>query len=79
MSKKDQVFGSKVAAEKFGKHKGAERVAWFEKTSDAFGFHTRTDIDSYLRLIRQRIQAKCNTNNDLIQMLRRNKVRGRAT
>ena len=51
-------------------------MAWFERTSEGFGFHTRTDIDSYLRLIRQRIQEKCNTTNELIQMIRRNKVRG---
>ena len=51
----------------------AERVAWFERTSDSFGYHTRTDVDSYLALVRRRVQEKCNTTNELIQMIRRNK------
>lgn len=52
----------------------AERVAWFERTSDIFGSHGRTDLDSYLSLIRRKIQEKCATTVELIYQIRRNKI-----
>ena len=44
------------------------------RTSDIFGSHNRTDLDSYLALIRRKIQEKCATTQDLIQQIRRNKI-----
>jgi hypothetical protein len=39
----------------------AERVTWMSKTSDIVGSHLKTDLDSYLTLIRRKIQEKCET------------------
>lgn len=52
----------------------AERVAWMSRTSDVFGSHLNTDLESYLTLIRRKIQEKCSTTQDLIYQIRRNKV-----
>jgi len=52
----------------------AERVAWMSRTSDVFGSHLNTDLESYLTLIRRKVQEKCATTQDLIYQIRRNKV-----
>ena len=52
----------------------AERVAWFSRTSDVHGSHLKTDLDSYLALIRRKIQEKCATTMELITQIRRNKI-----
>lgn len=52
----------------------AERVAWFSRTSDIHGSHLKTDLDSYLALIRRKIQEKCSTTVELITQIRRNKI-----
>lgn len=49
-------------------------VPGFTRTSDIFGGHIRKDLDSYLALIRRKIQEKCATTQDLIQSIRRNKI-----
>jgi Ca2+-binding EF-hand superfamily protein len=51
-----------------------ERVAWMSRTSDIVGSHLKTDLDSYLSLIRRKIQEKCATTQDLITQIRRNKI-----
>jgi Ca2+-binding EF-hand superfamily protein len=52
----------------------AERVAWFERSSDIHGSHLRTDLDSYLTLIRRKIQEKCATTIELINHIRRYRI-----
>ena len=52
----------------------AERVTWMSRTSDIVGSFTKTDIESYLTLIRRKIQEKVSTTQDLITHIRRNKV-----
>lgn len=52
----------------------AERVAWMSRTSDIFGSYMKTDMESYLSLIRRKIQEKCSTTQDLIYQIRRTKV-----
>lgn len=52
----------------------AERVVWLSRTSDVFGSHLKTDIDSYLTLIRRKIQEKCATTMELITQIRRFKI-----
>lgn len=49
-------------------------VPHYMRTSDQFGSHERKDLDSYLTLIRRKIQEKCATTQDLIQQIRRNKI-----
>ena len=51
-----------------------ERVAWMARTSDVFGSYHKTDLDSYLTLIRRKVQEKCTTTVDLMTMIRRFKV-----
>lgn len=52
----------------------AERVAWMSKTSDIVGSHLKTDLDSYLTLIRRKVQEKCSTTHELITLIRRSKI-----
>lgn len=52
----------------------AERVVWMSRTSDVLGSHLKTDLDSYLALIRRKIQEKCATTMELITQIRRNKI-----
>ena len=52
----------------------AERVVWMTRTSDVHGSHIKTDLDSYLTLIRRKIQEKCATTVELITQIRRFKV-----
>jgi Ca2+-binding EF-hand superfamily protein len=52
----------------------AERVTWMSKTSDIVGSHLKTDLDSYLTLIRRKIQEKCETTHELITLIRRSKI-----
>lgn len=52
----------------------AERVVWMTRTSDVLGSHLRTDLESYLTLIRRKIQEKCSTTAELITQIRRYKV-----
>ncbi len=52
----------------------AERVVWMSRTSDVHGSHLKTDLDSYLALIRRKIQEKCATTMELITQIRRNKI-----
>ena len=52
----------------------AERAVWMARTSDVLGSFTKTDIDSYLTLIRRKVQEKCVTVQDLIHTIRKNKV-----
>ena len=52
----------------------AERCVWMTRTSDVLGSHVKTDLDSYLTLIRRKIHEKCATTVELIQQIRRNKV-----
>jgi Ca2+-binding EF-hand superfamily protein len=66
------VSGKKDSFKK--QHTSSERVSFFSKTSDAFGAHLRTDLESYLTLIRRMIQEKCGTTQDLINRIRRTKV-----
>ena len=44
----------------------SERVAWRFPTSDVIGSHLRDDLDSYLSLVRRKIQEKYATTRDLI-------------
>ena len=46
----------------------------FARTSDIVGAHMRKDLESYLALIRRKIQEKVGTTQDLIQQIRRNKI-----
>jgi hypothetical protein len=51
----------------FGGHvKNADRVAWRFPTSDVIGSHSRLDLDSYINLVRRKIQEKYFTVRDLI-------------
>lgn len=52
----------------------AERVVWMTRTSDVLGSHIRTDLESYMELIRRRIQEKCATTVELITQIRRCKI-----
>ena len=52
----------------------AERIVWMSRTSDVLGSHIQSDLESYLTLIRRKIQEKCATTQDLIYHIRRNKV-----
>lgn len=52
----------------------AERVVWMTRTSDVHGSHLKTDLDSYLALIRRKIQEKVSTTAELITQIRRNKI-----
>lgn len=52
----------------------AERVVWMTRTSDVHGSHLKTDLDSYMALIRRKIQEKCSTTAELITQIRRNKI-----
>ncbi len=52
----------------------AERVVWMSRTSDVFGSHLKTDMDSYLTLIRRKIQEKCATTVELMTTIRRMKI-----
>lgn len=52
----------------------AERVVWMTRTSDVLGSHHQTDLDSYLTLIRRKIQEKCATTQELIYQIRRTKI-----
>lgn len=52
----------------------AERVVWMSRTSDVHGSHLKTDLDSYMALIRRKIQEKCSTTAELITQIRRNKI-----
>ena len=47
---------------------------FFVTTTSTHGGFMRTDMDSYLGLIRRMIQQKCATTQDLIQSIRRNKI-----
>jgi Ca2+-binding EF-hand superfamily protein len=60
-----------------GPYKGnlkAERVVWMSRTSDVIGSHLKKDMDSYLTLIRRKIQEKCSTTQELINQIRKTKV-----
>lgn len=52
----------------------AERCVWMTRTSDVLGSHIKTDLDSYMELIRRRIQEKCSTTVELITQIRRCKI-----
>jgi Ca2+-binding EF-hand superfamily protein len=52
----------------------AERVVWMTRTSDVLGSHMKTDLDSYLTLIRRKIQEKYSTTAELINQIRRFKI-----
>jgi len=52
----------------------AERVVWMTRTSDVLGSHLRTDLESYMTLIRRKIQEKCSTTAELITQIRRFKI-----
>eukprot|EP01036_Dinobryon_divergens_P032163 gene32163-41698_t len=39
----------------------AERVLWMARTSDVYGSYEKTDLESYLTLLRRKVQEKCNT------------------
>jgi len=52
----------------------AERVSWMERTSDVYGSYEKTDLESYLTLIRRKIQEKCTTCVDLMTMIRKHKI-----
>lgn len=52
----------------------AERVVWMSRTSDVIGSHIKKDLDSYLTLIRRKIQEKCSTTQELINQIRKTKV-----
>ncbi len=47
----------------------AERV-----TSEIVGAHFKTDLESYLTLIRRKVQEKCATTHELITLIRRSKI-----
>lgn len=66
-----------AAAGSPGPYKGnlkAERVVWMSRTSDVIGSHLKKDMDSYLTLIRRKIQEKCSTTQELINQIRKTKV-----
>ena len=44
------------------------------RTSDVIGSHLKKDMDSYLTLIRRKIQEKCSTTQELINQIRKTKV-----
>jgi hypothetical protein len=51
----------------FGGHGNpADRVAWRFPTSDVYGSHSRSDLESYITLVRRKIQEKYFTVRDLI-------------
>lgn len=52
----------------------AERVVWMSRTSDVLGSHIKTDLDSYLTLIRRKVQEKCSTTVELMSTIRRFKT-----
>jgi Ca2+-binding EF-hand superfamily protein len=72
-----EVHAGKSAADAHKTTKGgttAERVVWMTRTSDVVGSHMKTDLESYLTLIRRKIQEKCATTMELITQIRRNKI-----
>ena len=50
-----------------GHYSNVERVAWRFPTSDVIGSHIREDADSYLALLRRKIQEKYVNNQELIK------------
>ena len=52
----------------------AERATFMSRTSDTLGEFVKTDIDSYLDLIRRKVQQKCSTIQELMQHIRMNKM-----
>ena len=48
-------------------YSNAERVAWRSPTSDVIGSYMREDVESYLALLRRKIQEKYKTNQDLVK------------
>ena len=52
----------------------AERVSWMTRTSDVYGSYDKTDLESYLTLIRRKVQEKCTTCVDLMNTIRRLKI-----
>lgn len=52
----------------------AERCVWMSRTSDVLGSHVKSDLESYLTLIRRKIHERCATTVELIQQIRRYKV-----
>jgi hypothetical protein len=51
-----------------------ERCVWMSRTSDILGSHLKTDLDSYLSLIRRKIHEKCATTVELMTQIRRHKI-----
>ena len=51
-----------------------ERVLWMARTSDAYGSYEKTDLESYLTLVRRKVQEKCNTCVELNKIIRRIKM-----
>ena len=70
-----QGAGAKTkAAKNVNQHTSAERCTFFSRTSDIVGSHLHSDMESYLSLIRRKIQEKVSTTQDLIYQIRRTKV-----
>ena len=52
----------------------AERATFMSRTSDTLGEFVKTDINSYLDLIRRKVQQKCSTIQELMHQIRINKI-----
>ena len=53
----------------------AERATFMSRTSDTLGEFVKSDINSYLDLIRRKVQQKCSTIQELMHQIRINKIR----
>jgi len=68
------IIKKSIRKNKVDSHVIAERVVWMSRTSDVLGSHIHNDLESYLTLIRRKIQEKCSSTQDLIYHIRRNKI-----
>lgn len=64
----------KAEGEYKNKNLKAVRATFFHRESDTWGSFTKSDIDSYLTLVRRKIQEKCTTTQDLMNQIRRVKL-----
>ena len=48
----------------------AVRATFFNKESDTIGSFTKKDIDSYLALVRRKVQEKCANTQELMSRIR---------
>lgn len=66
-----KVYGNKKPTKTGIVPSKPERIIWMSRTSDVLGAHVKTDLDSYLTLVRRKVQEKFSSKQDLINHIRR--------